>query len=84
MNSAVFFGTASFCVGNAYVKVTDPTPDPSLPLGIPKGDACYQRDARRGGVRGGVCDFNIGITHTKTCSTTYLLNITKATMHLAK
>ena len=24
-------------------------PFSSLPLGIPKGDACYQRDARRGG-----------------------------------
>ena len=32
---------------------------PSLPLGIPKGDACYQRDARRGGDGGGVC--NLGV-----------------------
>ena len=30
-------------------------PLPAPPLGIPQGDACYQRDARRGGVGGGVC-----------------------------
>jgi len=27
----------------------------------------------RGGVRGGVCDFNIGITHTKTCRTPFYI-----------
>ena len=34
---------------------------PSLPLGIPKGDACYQRDARRGRVRGGVSISRLGL-----------------------
>ena len=33
---------------------------PAPPLGIPKGDACYQRDARRGGDGGGVCIYFTG------------------------
>ena len=46
---------------------------PSPPLGIPKGDACYRRDARRGGVGGGVSNFNNGILSVESCKTSRII-----------